>query len=278
MTNSKELFNELVNRVQLQETPDEIQSIIYLLLEEKLGLKRMDIMMGKKMEPVQAGQFEEVIQRINQHEPIQYVLGKAEFYGRQFAVNRAVLIPRPETELLIRSVLKEKATAPTILDMGTGSGCIAVTLAKEIPSSEVYAIDISDEALAIAQQNAEHLHATVHFSKADVLTHITFDQQFDLIVSNPPYIAGSEKKTMDDNVLNFEPHLALFVSDEDPLIFYKAIAKLGNVFLKPRGKIHVEINERFGYETTNVFMAAGYRTTIKRDMDGKDRVVIAEHF
>lgn len=279
MTNSKELFNELVNRVQLEETRDEIQSIVYLLLEEKLGLSKMDIMTSRKTDPVQKTQLNEYIQRINRHEPIQYILGRAEFYGRPFFVNPSVLIPRPETELLVRLVLKEKIESPTILDIGTGSGCIAIALALEIPSSEVYAVDISDGALSIAQQNANNLQAAVHFSKKNILTDVTFDQLFDFIVSNPPYIASSEKRNMNANVLNFEPHLALFVSDEDPLIFYKAIANKGKSFLKPGGKIFVEINERFGHETLEVFKTAGYKhVVIEKDLDNKDRLLMAENF
>ncbi len=279
MTNSKELFNELVNRVQLDESKDEIQSIIYLLLEDKLALSRMDIMTGKKIESIKKGQFSEEINRINKNEPIQYILGKAEFYGRQFVVNHSVLIPRPETELLMRSVLKENKVAPTILDIGTGSGCIAVTLAKEIPMSKVYAIDISDDALAVAQENSRQLQADVGFSKADALADIKFNQQFDFIVSNPPYIAMSEKVKMNPNVLDYEPHLALFVPDADPLIFYKAIANKGKSILKPNGKICVEINERFGREVSEIFRNAGYsNVTIEKDVNNKDRVLMAEYF
>jgi release factor glutamine methyltransferase len=279
MTNSKELFNELVNRVQLAESRDEIQSIIYVLLEEKLGLRKIDIMKGKMIESAQKDQFNEYIQRINRHEPIQYIVGQAEFYGRQFAVDHSVLIPRPETELLITSVIRTRVAAPVILDMGTGSGCIAVTLAKEIPLSKVYAIDISEAALAVARQNSLKLQAAVHFSKADILTEIKYDQQFDFIVSNPPYIALSEKQRMKSNVLDFEPHLALFVPDEDPLIFYQAIAKRGKSILKPTGKILVEINERFGQEVSEIFRTARYKqVAIEKDLDNKDRIVMAENF
>ena len=279
MTNSKELFNELVSRVQLDETREEINSIIYLLLESKLGLSKMEIMTNKKISPVGFDYFNDIIQRINKHEPIQYILGKADFYHRQFLVDRSVLIPRPETELLIRSVLKEKVIAPTILDIGTGSGCIAITLALEIQKSTVYAVDISEGALAIAVQNAERLRAKVNFSKANILSDCEFEQEFDVIVSNPPYIAEQEKKNMSANVLDFEPHLALFVPDEDPLIFYKKIAAKGKTLLKLGGKIVVEINERFGLELTNYFKKEGYvNVVIEKDLDGKDRLLIAQLF
>ena len=279
MTNSKELFNELVNQVRLDETRDEICSIIYLLLEDKFGLTKVEVMTGKEIEPVKLDYFKDIIQRINRHEPIQYVLGKAEFYGRGFAVDGSVLIPRPETELLIRAVLKEKKFSPTILDIGTGSGCIAITLAVEIPSSEVYAIDISEEALTVAQQNAENLKAKVNFSKFDILANEKLEHRFDIIVSNPPYIAESEKKEMNSNVLDFEPPLALFVTDKDPLVFYKAIARRGKSLLKPGGKIFVEINERFGKELKQHFRNEGYgNVSIEKDINNKDRILMAELF
>ena len=279
MTNSKELFNELVNQVRLDETRDEICSIIYLLLEDKFGLTKVEVMTGKEIEPVKLDYFNDIIQRINRHEPIQYVLGKAEFYGRGFAVDGSVLIPRPETELLIRAVLKEKKFSPTILDIGTGSGCIAITLAVEIPSSEVYAIDISEEALTVAQQNAKNLKAKVNFSKFDILANEKLEHWFDIIVSNPPYIAEREKKEMNSNVLDFEPPLALFVTDKDPLVFYKAIARRGKSLLKPGGKIFVEINERFGKELKQHFRNEGYgNVSIEKDINNKDRILMAELF
>ena len=279
MTNSKELFNELVNQVRLDETRDEICSIIYLLLEDKFGLTKVEVMTGKEIEPVKLDYFNDIIQRINRHEPIQYVLGKAEFYGRAFAVDGSVLIPRPETELLIRAVLKEKKFSPTILDIGTGSGCIAITLAVEIPSSEVYAIDISEEALTVAQQNAENLKAKVNFSKFDILANEKLEHRFDIIVSNPPYIAEREKKEMNSNVLDFEPPLALFVTDKDPLVFYKVIARRGKSLLKPGGKIFVEINERFGKELKQHFRSEGYsNVSIEKDINNKDRILMAELF
>ena len=279
MTNSKELFNELVNQVRLDETRDEICSIIYLLLEDKFGLTKVEVMTGKEIEPVKLDYFNDIIQRINRHEPIQYVLGKAEFYGRAFAVDGSVLIPRPETELLIRAVLKEKKFSPTILDIGTGSGCIAITLAVEIPSSEVYAIDISEEALTVAQQNAKNLKAKVNFSKFDILANEKLEHRFDIIVSNPPYIAEREKKEMNSNVLDFEPPLALFVTDKDPLVFYKAIARRGKSLLKPGGKIFVEINELFGKELKQHFRNEGYsNVSIEKDINNKDRILMAELF
>ncbi|MBK5280005.1 MAG: peptide chain release factor N(5)-glutamine methyltransferase [Bacteroidia bacterium] len=277
MTNSKKLFNELVKSIRLDDSLDEIQSIVYLLLEEKLGLRRMDIMVGREIEPVAQDYFVEIVERINKQEPIQYILGKGEFYGRQFIVNNSVLIPRPETELLVGSVIESNVSSPTILDIGTGSGCIATTLALEIPTSKVYAIDVSAEAILIAERNAINLMAEVHFSKLDILND-TLEGQFDIIVSNPPYVSMSERKAMKSNVVDYEPHLALFVSDENPLVFYKMIAKKGRLLLRREGKMYVEINEKYGREVTSIFKKAGYdNLIIKKDVNGKDRVVIAKN-
>ena len=276
MTNSKRLFDELAHSVRLNESRDEIHSIIYLLLEDKFGLSKTDIITGREIEPVGLDSFTEILDRINRREPIQYILGKAEFYERQFVVNNSVLIPRPETELLVRSVIDNHIPTPTILDIGTGTGCIAITLALEMPTSQVYAIDISDDALTVAKQNAQNLKAEVHFSKWDILSDKVINQKFDVLVSNPPYITEAEKRAMKSNVLDFEPHLALFVTDEDPLIFYRTIAKKGRSLLKPGGKVFVEINERFGSNVSNLFRSEGYTDIqILKDLDSKDRIVMA---
>jgi release factor glutamine methyltransferase len=276
MTNSKRLFDELANSIRLDESQDEIRSIVYLLLEDRFGLTKTDIITGREIEEVKLESLSEAINRINQKEPIQYILGKANFYERQFAVDKSVLIPRPETELLVRSVINDCVSAPAILDIGTGTGCIAITLALEIPSSQVYAIDISDDALTVAKRNGQRLKSKVNFSKSDILKDGNTDHRFDIIVSNPPYITQTEKRAMKSNVLDFEPHLALFVSNEDPLIFYKAIAKKGRSILKPKGKVYVEINERFGSNVSDVFRSEGYiDIQIIKDLDGKDRIVTA---
>jgi release factor glutamine methyltransferase len=276
MTNSKKLFEWLVSSIQLDESQDEIQSIVYLLLEDRFGLTKADIIAGREIEEVKLETFSGAVNRINQKEPIQYILGKAEFYGRQFLVDKSVLIPRPETELLVMSIINDNVSAPTILDIGTGTGCIAITLAAELPSSQVYAIDVSDDALTVAKRNGQILKSKVHFSNSDILKDEIRDHRFDIIVSNPPYITQTEKSSMKSNVLDFEPHLALFVSNEDPLIFYKAIAKKGRFLLKSGGKVYLEINERFGTSVSNLFKSEGYiDIQIIKDLDGKDRIVIA---
>lgn len=278
MTNSKELFLDLASRVTLAEDKGEIHSLVYLLLEKILNLSKTDILSEKHIKVDQPELLESYITRINQHEPLQYILGEAEFYGRIFKVNPSVLIPRPETELLVHEVIQQaKIQKPnlSILDIGTGSGCIAVTLALEIKNSEVAAIDISDTAIECAKQNAAQFHANVRFDKHDILSqHI--NGMFDFIVGNPPYIAVEEKKEMDANVLDHEPHLALFAPKEDPLVFYKSIAAKSKASLLPGGSVWVEINARFGNEVKEIFELEGFhKARIIRDLDNKDRIVTA---
>lgn len=280
MTNSKELFNDLVSRITLKEDKSEIQAIVSLLLEKKLGLTRTEILTGKEIES-DPSDFDPFIVQINDHKPIQYILGEAVFYGRIFKVNSSVLIPRPETELLIyeilRSVKNRNGDTPRILDIGTGSGCIAITLALEIQQAIVHATDISKEAINIATQNSEELGCSVKFHEHNILEDEVSFGPFDLIVSNPPYIAEEEKVEMKKNVLEHEPHLALFAPAEDPLAFYKAIASKGKKALSPGGSVWVEINEHFGNEVADIFKDCGYHAIrIIKDLDRKDRIVTAE--
>lgn len=279
MKNSKEIFRDLRQQITLKEDHDEIQSILYLIMLNVLGVSRADIISGKSIllnEPQQK-KLEEIIKRTNKKEPIHYILEETYFYGRKFKVNSSVLIPRPETELLIEEVLKEvnPFTPGTILDIGTGSGCIAVTLAKELPAKRVLAIDVSDDALRIANENAQQLNATVEFYHTNALTE-KLPQQIEILVSNPPYVSLSEKKSMKKNVLEYEPHLALFVPDNDPLVFYTMIAKKGYEALTDAGKVLVEINERFGEEVSTVFSDVGFKNVrIVKDLQGKNRIVTA---
>ena len=280
MTNSKELFNDLVSRITLKEEKSEIQSIVYIFLEKKLRLTKTEILAGKEITVIDPATFYASIDQINNHTPIQYLLGEEEFYGRTFQVNSSVLIPRPETELLVHEIryefLKPGSEALRILDIGTGSGCIAITLALEIPRATVHATDISKEALNIAQQNAEALSASVCFHEHTILSDEISFGPFDLVVSNPPYISQEEKATMKKNVLMYEPHLALFAPAEDPLAFYKAIASKSRAILSEGGSVWVEINERFGDDVCNVFTDQGYQSVrMIRDLDNKNRIVTA---
>ena len=275
MTNSKELFRDLVAKVILPESRDEIEAIIYMLMEIRLGVDRQAILNEKKIKaiPVELDPF---IDRINQQEPIQYILGKAVFFGRTFNVKPSVLIPRPETELLISEIKGLNSNTPSIMDVGTGCGCIAITLALEINGSKVIAIDISEAALTVAKENALKYNASINFQLMDILSQNLKIRELDILVSNPPYVTESEKALMSKNVLEYEPSIALFVSDSDPLQFYRAIAQQGLTVLKEGGLLITELNEKFGRETASLFSQLGYRTIgILKDLDGKDRVIAA---
>jgi release factor glutamine methyltransferase len=277
MTNSKDLFNELVGRITLDEKKAEIQSIIYLLLENKLGLTRTEILSDKLIDNADQSALNLCIERINNHEPIQYILGEAFFYGRLFKVNPAVLIPRPETELLVREIIsyeqKMKGDLMRILDIGTGSGCIAISLALEIKNATVLATDVSPTALNCAKENSLLLGASVRFIDHDILKE-ALTESFDLIVSNPPYISFEEKPSMKPNVLKFEPHLALFASEADPLLFYKKIIEKSKKSLSAHGSLWFEINEHFGQEVMGLLKAHGFvDIQIIKDLDGKERIV-----
>ncbi len=276
MINSKTLFQQLIQQIHLAEDPDEVKSILYLLFEKEFGLRRTDILAEKEISFIDQERMGTLVQRINSEEPIQYILEEAEFYSRKFCVNSSVLIPRPETELIIQLAKAERMRPSSILDIGTGSGCIAITLALEFPTCHVHALDVSNKALTIARTNAETLNAVVHFFESDILKQTIALSNVDLIVSNPPYVMEKERKQMSRNVLAYEPELALFVPDSEPLVFYKAIALKGKQLLRPKGIVLVEINEKLGEETNHLFQQAGYTTKIVTDINGKDRVIRAE--
>jgi release factor glutamine methyltransferase len=280
MKNSKTLFQELTSKILPQQSREESAAMAYIILEELFNLSRTDILSEHPI-PLTSGsgqKISDIIQRLNAHEPLQYILGKAHFFGRTFKVNRSVLIPRPETELLVHVVQhfagKREPLKTIILDIGTGSGCIAVTLSRELPHAGVYASDISTEALETARENALTHHASVHFMHHDILKQQLPFQMFDVVVSNPPYVTEKEQKNMERNVLDHEPHLALFVPDNDPLIFYNAILTKAAQALVRHGLLAVEINENFGNEVRALFEAHGFADVgIIKDVSSKDRVV-----
>lgn len=286
MKNSKALFQDLVKQITLNEDQDEKHSMVYGILENILGLSRTDILCEKQIDTSHKieAKLSDVIKRVNQHEPIQYIFGEAYFFGRKFNVTPSVLVPRPETEELVRLIILEMKNRSVyskginskikILDIGTGSGCISISLALEIANTEVLAIDISEDALHLAKQNASSLNVQVQFSRLDILHDEIPFQNLDVMVSNPPYIALSEKKDMGNNVVDHEPHLALFVEDNDALIFYKAIASKSKKVLKSGGLLAVEINERFGKEVAYLFEQNNFQEVeIIKDLSGKDRIV-----
>ena len=280
MKNSKEIFRELQKQITLQEDSSEIKSILFLVLESVLGLSQSDIAAERPvlLRESQQRKINEVISRINAQEPVQYILGTSYFYGRRFIVNPTVLIPRSETEVLIEEVLKEvdPFSPGTILDVGTGSGCIAITLAKELPAKRILALDISDGALKTAGENAQQFAANVEFYKVNALAENLPASQLEVLVSNPPYVTDSESHTMKKNVRDYEPHLALFVPDHDPFVFYSMIARKGYAALNDAGKVFVEINERYGDEVCDIFKDAGFSAIrIVKDLQGKNRIVSA---
>lgn len=247
---------------------------------EMLGQSTVDYYLGKDMvlSLKEEKELEGILSRLCNFEPIQYVQGTARFLGRSFKVAPGVLIPRPETEELVEGMLKEISPASRILDIGTGSGCIAVTLSKELPEAEVVGWDVSEEALAIARANNDLLQASVQFALCDVLAYQpTAEERFDVIVSNPPYVTESEKHDMEENVLGWEPFSALFVPDTDPLLFYRRIGQLGQEMLPGGGRLYFEINRAFGDATAAMLCGQGYTDVhIRKDISGNDRYVIAE--
>jgi release factor glutamine methyltransferase len=254
----------------------ELRSLVKLLLEEYWGLSLTDQVVDNKItfSKEKWNDYQEAIARIKGEEPWQYVLGNAWFYGRKFTVSPSVLIPRPETEELVAWILQSHTHKAQIIDIGTGSGCIPISLMLENPLYELSAIDISKEALAIARKNANQLGARVEFHHLDVLSSPLPASQYDIIVSNPPYIKDLEKSLMKNNVLDHEPHLALFVPNEDPLLFYRRIAELAKTHLKENGWLYFEINEAHGDDTMTMLEHMGFKEiAIKKDMQGKERMV-----
>ncbi len=265
--------------------PDtEITSFFHILTEHILKLKRIDIALnlyqvvsGKKYD-----KFQVEIERLKKHEPIQYIIGETEFYGLPFKVNNNVLIPRPETEELVEWIINniDKKDNLKILDIGTGSGCIAISLAKNLPNAKVYALDVSAEALQVSKENSILNNVDVEFIEADILSvcHSALDAEstFDIIVSNPPYVRQLEKAEIKANVLENEPHLALFVEDDDPLLFYKAISKYALNNLTKNGLLFFEINESLGDEMIQLLQENNFNNLeLKKDMFGKDRMIKA---
>lgn len=254
----------------------EAESLVSWLFEHHVGWRRTDILDSADENSFPIKLFED-LERLKTGEPIQYVFGKGPFYGREFLVTPATLIPRNETEELVHLIIKENPKAGLkILDIGTGTGCIPISLALEMNNPEVYGVDISEEALQIANQNADELSAKVTFSKCDILSEIPNIEQLDILVSNPPYIPEREKSDMHKNVLDFEPELALFVSNDDPLIFYRRIAVIGNQLLKREGKLYFEINEKYGNAVSSLMQDLGYsEVRVLKDLNEKERMVVA---
>jgi release factor glutamine methyltransferase len=271
-------FAKILNTYYPQE---EISSFFYLLTEHHFGLTKFETHQKDAEDFPEAKEpfFFQALQKLQRSEPIQYILGETEFYGHPFKVNKHTLIPRPETEELVELILadqKNNSSEIHILDIGTGSGCIAISLAKELKNAKVSALDISEGALEVARENAKINTVEVDFVQRDILTSETVTASYDIIVSNPPYVRNLEKKMMQKNVLVHEPETALFVSDDDPLVFYRRIAQLAHENLKEGGFLYFEINEYLGAEMTELITHLGFKNcSIKKDIYGKDRMMRA---
>jgi len=262
----------------------EAESFFYMILENRLALKRVDLALQPDLELSQSEtqNFNEICDELEQFIPIQYILGKADFYGLEFEVNANTLIPRPETEELVQWIIYDcertnKSAKYRILDIGTGSGCIAVSLAKNLPNAEVFAIDVSQKALDTASRNAASNGVNVNFITQNILDAKDLENTFDIIVSNPPYVRELEKAEIKKNVLEHEPHLALFVDDHDALVFYRKIAELALKSLNVQGKLYFEINQYLGNETVALLEKLGFTSiNLRKDIYGNDRMVKAD--
>ncbi|HET6769934.1 MAG TPA: peptide chain release factor N(5)-glutamine methyltransferase [Chitinophagaceae bacterium] len=267
---------------------EELKNIIDLILEYITNMPRSSQVKSKLtyLTCTQLETIDSITERLKNNEPVQYVLGEAWFAGMKFRVNKNVLIPRPETEELVDWVVKEieklklKIENLQILDVGTGSGCIPVTLKKKLPAAVISAIDVCSEALFVATENAIEHNIDVDFILLDFLNEEKWEElgQFDIIVSNPPYVKQNETQTMHERIVNYEPHKALFVPDNDALLFYRKLSDFSLKHLTPGGRLFVEINEALGEMVANLFRSAGFvDVELKKDMQGKDRMVMASH-
>lgn len=277
--NIKEYRTQFIQELTPIYDAGEAESFFYLILEEKKQLKRIDLALHPDLvfSEEEIGVWNAVLEQLQQEIPIQYLLGKTSFYGLDFEVNTAVLIPRPETEELVEWILESQKSKPEsqkvkILDIGTGSGCIAISLAKNLPDATVFALDVSEEALATAKKNAENNSVNVTFIHQNILETEDLLQQFDIIVSNPPYVRNLEKEEIKKNVLENEPHLALFVADNDALVFYKKIAQLAQKNLLPNGQLYFEINQYLGVEMKDLLEKMNFKNIeLRKDIYGNDR-------
>jgi release factor glutamine methyltransferase len=280
----KDIFHHQLDAIYGKE---EVASFFFLCTEHYLSVPRIQLTLEPKFALIKSETetFFKVLEDLKNQKPIQYILGETEFYGLAFKVSEAVLIPRPETEELVALVIanskKEypKTKSVTLLDIGTGSGCIAISLAKNLPNAKVYALDVSKEALKVARQNAKDNNVEITFIEADILNEATWNLffkilEFDAIVSNPPYVRQLEKTEIKPNVLDNEPHLALFVEDENPLVFYKAITNFAMCNLKTKGQVYFEINQYLGNETSQLLRDGDFEfIELLKDLNGNDRLL-----
>ena len=276
--------NHFINLLEDLYPIEELRSFFYLIAEKQLNLSRINIALQlyDELTLEEELNFYHAIDRLRNHEPIQYIIGETEFFGLPIIVNNQVLIPRPETEELVAWIIEDiNKKETTILDIGTGSGCIAIALAKRLNNAVVSAIDISSSALELAKKNTLINNVNVKFSRIDVLhfeddltLQHEWDSKFDIIVSNPPYVRIQEKELMKSNVIDHEPNLALFVEDDDPLLYYRKISQLSKQYLKHNGILYLEINEYLSNEMKKMLVEEGFNyLQLKKDMFGKNRMI-----
>lgn len=258
----------------------EAGSIAQLVLEHVLQKNRMQLSLAQQQEvnPEQETQLRQMVQRLQRQEPVQYVLGVAHFYGLELLVDERVLIPRPETEELVDLVLREHKAQDglRVLDICAGSGCIPLALAANLRNAEVYGLEVSEGALEVAKANAAKYNLNINWLQADIFEPVPriTPASLDIITSNPPYVLEEEKEQMRENVLRYEPHLALFVPDQDPLKYYRRIAEVAQQLLKKGGKLYFEINERYGQQVRKLLLQLGFaEARVVKDLFGKDRIV-----
>ncbi len=283
----KEFRTKFISNLSTLYEREEVESFFYLILEKKHQYNRIDLALNPNLifSEEEIHTWNLIIEQLKQEIPIQYILGSTSFFGMEFEVNEHVLIPRPETEELVEWIIEntlknkqfnQKLSALKILDIGTGSGCIAISLAKNFQNAQVFAIDISENALNTAKINAEINLTNVTFLRKDILNTTDLEQQFDIIVSNPPYVRNLEKASIKKNVLEYEPHLALFVDDVDALIFYKKIAELATKNLSDNGLLYFEINQYLGNEMIELLTKFNFSNIeLRKDIYSNDRMIKA---
>ncbi len=271
------IYSYLIEQLLPEYGQGESQSLADILLEDMLEITRTKRLTqpNQQINPSQQKLIESALIRLKEQEPIQHIVGFAQFCGHRFIVTPDTLIPRPETEELVYLVAKENKDQVDILDIGTGTGCIPISLQHLMPEAKLYGWDISDAALKVAEENNKELKSSVQFKRMDALD-LQTNQKFDIVISNPPYIPETDKSSMHENVLNYEPELALFVDDEDPLLFYRKIGEFGASNLNDGGKLYFEIHERFGEATHKLLESLGYKEIeIIDDINGKNRMIKA---
>jgi release factor glutamine methyltransferase len=277
----KEIKNNFHEQLDALFGKDEVESFYFILTEYLHGLKRIDLALNPNFEisEEEVQKWKAIISELKTEKPIQYIIGETWFYDSKFFVNEHTLIPRPETEELVDWIVSKfpKTQNPkpiTVLDIGTGTGCIPISIKKNIPQAEVFAIDVSEEALKVANKNAIENKVEVHFILQNILDAEKLESKFDVIVSNPPYVRNLEKQEIKKNVLEYEPHLALFVEDNDALLFYRKIAQLAKENLTKNGQLFFEINQYLGKETVELLEQLGFKNIeLKKDIYGNDRMV-----